>query len=241
MKRILFVILSGLFALGAVLMAQQRGPQLPEPQPSHPNPSRVVPRSDNALPKAPAGFTVDIYADNIQGPRMMEWAPNGDLFVSQTSTNTVAVLRDANNDGIPEQRSVFLQGPPPPQRGRGPEPAPGGARGAFPPVCMADAVSGRQPYGIAFQAGYVYIGYTDCIVRYPYKPGDTQFQGKPEPLVYLPGGGNHFARNVAFSRDGKKMYVATSSAGFSCDTASKGFAGDPRSTLSIETFQERLR
>src|SRR5437764_14065913 len=117
MKRSLFLIGSGALALGAVMLAQQRA-QLPEPQAPHPNPSRVVSRPEGAMPKVPAGFTVDIYADNIQGPRMMEWAPNGDLFVSQTSTNTVAVLRDTNTDRTPAQRNVFLQGPPPPQRGR---------------------------------------------------------------------------------------------------------------------------
>ena len=213
MKRILFLVCCGALALGAVLAAQQRGPQLPEPQAPRPNPSRVVPRPESTMPKVPAGFTVDIYADNIQAPRMMEWAPNGDLFVSQTAPNIVAVLRDTNNDGRADQRSVFLQGPPPPQRGRGgPEPAPA-ARGGVPQtLCLGDAVSGRQPYGIAFQPGYAYIAYTDCVVRYPYKPGDTQFQGKPEPLLYVPGGGNHFARNITFSRDGRKMYVAVGSA-----------------------------
>ena len=73
MKRILFFIGSAVFALGAVVMAQQRAAQLPEPQAPHPNPSRVVSRPEGAMPKVPAGFTVDIYADNIQGPRMMEW------------------------------------------------------------------------------------------------------------------------------------------------------------------------
>src|SRR6267143_6389270 len=216
MKRILFFIGSGAFALGAVVMAQQRAAQLPEPQPPHPNPSRIVSKPEGAMPKVPAGFTVDIYADNIQGPRMMEWAPNGDLFVSQTSTSTIAVLRDTNNDGTPDTRSVFVEGPVPAPRGGGaPVPAAGGGgRGGAPApqVCTGEGAGGRQPSGIAFQPGYVYIGYTDCIVRYPYKSGDTQLQGKPERLVDLPGGGNHFARNVTFNKDGKKMYVTVGSA-----------------------------
>jgi glucose/arabinose dehydrogenase len=61
-------------------------------------------------------------------------------------------------------------------------------------------------------SGYVYVGYTDCVVRYPYKPGDTELQGKPERLIDLPGGGNHYARNIVFSRDGKKIYVTVGSA-----------------------------
>src|SRR3989442_9588546 len=136
MKRNLIFVCAGAFALGAALLAEQRAPQLPEPQAAHPNPSRTVPKPEGAMPKVPAGFTVDIYADNIRGPRMMEWAPNGDLFVSQTAINAVAVMRDTNNDVLPDQRSVFLQGPPPQQRGRSPEPAPAAARGAAPQVCL---------------------------------------------------------------------------------------------------------
>src|SRR5947209_19023005 len=116
MKRILFFIGSGAFALGAVVMAQQRAAQLPEPQPPHPNPSRIVSKPEGAMPKVPEGFTVDIYADNIQGPRMMEWAPNGDLFVSQTSTNTVVVLRVTNNVDTHDLSNYYLLGQAPPLR-----------------------------------------------------------------------------------------------------------------------------
>src|SRR5262245_19781483 len=38
---------------------------------------------------------------------MMEYAPNGDLFVSSPSTNSIFVLRDANHDGVFEGRSVL--------------------------------------------------------------------------------------------------------------------------------------
>jgi glucose/arabinose dehydrogenase len=249
MKRILILTLSGAFALSVVLIGQQRqAPQLPAPSQARPNPGQNVPRPDGAMPKVPAGFTVDLYFDNIQQPRMMEWAPNGDLFVTQTAQNAVALLRDTNNDGMPDERVVFVQGPPPPPpRGGGPAPAaaapaPGGGgggnaprgaalgggappaggggggqaggRGGAPPqpVCTGDLMAGRQPAGIAFQSGYLYVGFTDCVVRYPYKAGDTQFQGKPERLIDLPNAGNHYARHIAFSRDGKKLYVAVGSA-----------------------------
>jgi len=213
MKRTLF--LSAILAISAAMLAQQRAPQLPQPTQATPNPGQNIPRPEGAMPKVPAGFTVDVYFDNIQAPRMMEWAPNGDLFVTQTQPNTVAVLRDTNNDGIAETRSVFAQGPPPAQRGApAPAPAPGQGRGAPParPACTGDLTGGVQPAGIAFQGGSVYVGYTDCVARYPYKPGDTEFQGKPERLIDLPAGGNHYARHITFSRDGKKIYVAVGSA-----------------------------
>ena len=245
MKRIFVLVISGALALSAVLIAQQRqAPQLPAPSQARPNPGNNVARPERSLPKVPPGFTVDVFFDNIQGPRMMEWAPNGDLFVTQTGQNVVALLQDTNNDGLPDTRSVYIQGPPPPPprgaappappaapggggAGRGPAPGAGAApaappagggqaagRGGAPaqPVCTGDLAGGRQPAGIAIQSGYLYVGFTDCVVRYPYKQGEAQFQGKPERWIDLPGGGNHYARHIAFSRDGKKLYVAVGSA-----------------------------
>ena len=49
------------------------------------------------MPIVPAGFTVTTYAE-LQAPRMMVYAPNGDLFVSSPAANTIVVLRDANNE-----------------------------------------------------------------------------------------------------------------------------------------------
>jgi glucose/arabinose dehydrogenase len=209
-------ILTGIGATSicAVLAAQQRQLQLPAPSQAHPNPSRVIPRPDGAQLRVPDGFSVSIYADDLQAARMMEWAPNGDLFVSQTAAARISVLRDTNNDGTPDMRTVFVQGPLPAPRGAPPAAAAGGGPGRGgppPPVCTADGVGGRQPLGLAFQPGYLYVGYTDCVVRYKYQAGDTQ-ASQPERLVDLPGGGNHYARNVSFSRDGKKMYVTVGSA-----------------------------
>ena len=61
------------------------------------------------MPTVPAGFTVTTYAE-LQAPRMMVYAPNGDLFVSSPGANTIVVLRDANNDGTFEACSVFAAG-----------------------------------------------------------------------------------------------------------------------------------
>jgi len=155
--------------------------RLPEPfaTPSVRNTANLVAKPDTLQLQAPAGFTVSLYADNLQAPRTMMYAPNGDLFVAQSRAGSVVVLRDTNNDGIPDTRSVYAQG----------------LGGVF---------------GMAFHDGYLYLGRTDSIVRYKYKDGDTQAQGTPEKLVDLPTGG-HSTRNIVFSRDGKKMYVAVGS------------------------------
>jgi glucose/arabinose dehydrogenase len=77
-----------------------------------------------------------------------------------------------------------------------------------------------QPFGLTFQNGYLYVGNTNSIVRYKYTPGDTKAQGEPEKLADLPGGGNHYTRNILFSRDGKKMYVSVGSSNNIDDTGS---------------------
>ena len=232
MQRTSLLLSIGAAIIGAAVAAQQRQPQLPAPSQAKPNPSRVIPRPEGALPKVPDGFTVSVFVDN------MEYAPNGDLFVSQPSANSITVLRDTNNDGTPDTRNVYVQGPAPARRG-GPPPAPaagapGAARGAgaaappagaspagagqfgrggapAQPVCTGDSAGGRQPFGLTFHEGYLYVANTDCVVRYKYQSGDTQ-ASMPERFIDLPGGGNHFARNVTFSRDGKKMFVTVGSA-----------------------------
>jgi len=111
------------------VVPQPRANALPSPVGARPNVSRVVPRPEGAMPRVPDGFVVTTYAE-LQAPRMMVYAPNGDLFVSSPAANNITVLRDANNDGVFEMRSVFAQGPPPPGRGQAPAAArPGGAGG----------------------------------------------------------------------------------------------------------------
>jgi glucose/arabinose dehydrogenase len=58
------------------------------------------------------------------------------------------------------------------------------------------------------------VAETNRLVRYAYKPGDTVASGVPEivvPQLSPVAGGGHFSRDVAFSLDGKKMYVSVGS------------------------------
>src|SRR5687768_8529507 len=156
------VLLASLWSLtltGALLVAQQnatapqpRADALPPPGPASPKPSRIVPKPEGVMPTVPAGFTASVYAE-LQAPRMMVYAPNGDLFVSSPAANNITVLRDANNDGVFEAREVYAAGEPPPARGggrgaggpAGPPPGAGAppaaprAGGAAPPVAGAPA------------------------------------------------------------------------------------------------------
>ena len=68
------------------------------------------------------------------------------------------------------------------------------------------------PFGLAFTNGYLYVGEESAVVRFPYTPGDTAARTLPQTIASLPSGG-HSTRNVIFSRDGSKLYVAVGSHG----------------------------
>lgn len=71
----------------------------------------------------------------------------------------------------------------------------------------------NRPFGIAFREGYVYVGNTNEVVRFRYDPKTSKRLGEAEHILDLPGGGGHFTRTVAFSPDGKKLYVSVGSSG----------------------------
>jgi glucose/arabinose dehydrogenase len=71
----------------------------------------------------------------------------------------------------------------------------------------------HQPFGLAFWGDYLYVGDTDAVLRFHYKPGQTESSDFPQKLCDLPSRGynNHWTRNVLFSPDGSKMYVTVGS------------------------------
>ena len=151
MKRVVLIAsLATIASAGALVVAQQnstvpqpRADALPAPAAATPNFGRTVPKPEGATPSVPAGFTVTTYAE-LQAPRMMVYAPNGDLFVSSPNANTIVVLRDANNDGRFEACSVFAAGDPPGagRGGRGGDPA---TPPAVPPGCAGPLTNPNAP------------------------------------------------------------------------------------------------
>ncbi len=150
----------------------------------------LVPRPKNASPQAPPGFKVELYAEGLKNPRLIRTAPNGDLFLAESGPGRIKVFRGTTADGKAEQTSVFASGL-------------------------------NQPFGIAFyplglNPQYVYVANTDSVVRFPYKNGDLKASASPQKLVELPGGGlleggGHWTRDIAFSLDGKKLYISVGS------------------------------
>jgi glucose/arabinose dehydrogenase len=144
---------------------------------------RLAPKPENMWPQAPEGFKVELYASGLDEPRQIRTAPNGDFFVAESHQGEITIFRGRGNDGKPEQVSTF-------------------ARGL------------KQPFGIAFyppgaNPQWVYVGDTNAVVRLPYKNGDLKASGPAQTLVSdIPSGGFHWTRDLVFSRDGKRLFVA---------------------------------
>src|SRR5205807_5795342 len=148
-------------------------------------------RPADAWPQTLPGFKVELYATGLDYPRLVRAAPNGDIFLAESHHGEIKVFRGVSSDGKAQQTEVFATGL-------------------------------NRPFGIAFyplgaDPQWVYVANTDSVVRFPYKKGDLKASGPQQVMVAeLPGGGllrggGHWTRDIAFSRDGKKMYVSVGS------------------------------
>jgi len=160
---------------------------LPEPlaTQSANNGPQLVARPENVWPVALPGFKVELYAGGLDNPRTLRTSPNGDIFVAEGDAGRIRVFRGMTSDGKPEQSAIFASGL-------------------------------RRPYGLAFYPSgpdpqWLYVGNTGEVVRFAYHNGDLKASGSPEHVADLPSGGGHWTRSVAFSNDGKKLFVAVGS------------------------------
>lgn len=169
--------------------------------------SNVVGWPQGKTPVAPEGFIVTKFADGLDNPRWIYAGPNGDIFISEASTeknvvkqvktivsgrakagnisgsaDRIILLRDANHDGIPEVKTTFLE-------------------------------DLNQPFGMLILGNTFYVANTDGVMQFPYKAGQTKMTAQGKKILSLPAGGynNHWTRNLLAGKDGKKIYVTVGS------------------------------
>ena len=82
---------------------------LPPTGKSTPNFSEVAPMPAGAKARVPSGFSVEMVASGLANPRSIRLAPNGDLFVADSASNTVRVLRIPAGSASPTQNEVFTR------------------------------------------------------------------------------------------------------------------------------------
>ena len=152
------------------------------------NGPETVKRPDNAVLAVPPGFTVRVFAEGLSGPRLMRVAPNHDIFVAETRVGRIRVMRADDGAIAPSINEVF-----------------------------ADGLNG--PFGIAFfPAGgdpqWIYVANNNSVVRFPYRNGDLHARGAAQvivPKLCEGSSGGHTTRGVAFSRDGRRMFISVGS------------------------------
>lgn len=169
--------------------------------------SKVVGWSNGKTPIAPAGFTVTKFADSLDNPRWIYIGTNGDVFISEATTeknvvkqvknvisgkaksgnndgsaDRITLLRDADHDGIPEVRTTFL-------------------------------TDLNQPFGMLILGNNFYVANTDGVLQFPYKAGQTKMTAQGKKILNLPAGGynNHWTRNLLAGKDEKKIYITVGS------------------------------
>jgi len=161
--------------------------EAPLATPSTPNRSKVVPKPGDAKLQTMPGFKVEELATGLTGARALRVAPNGDIFVSQSRPEgKIAVIRmSKGGDKLVTTYSAGL----------------------------------KDAYGMAFyppgpNPKWVYVGMEGKVVRFAYKTGDMKATAEPETIISdLQTGGSHWTRDIAFSPDGKVLYVAVGSSG----------------------------
>jgi glucose/arabinose dehydrogenase len=190
------------------------------PNPTLPAPERSLIPTVNIAPADPwppgarptpaAGLAATAYASGLDHPRWLYVLPNGDVLVAESnkpgnapketgikakvqgivqkragagveSPNRIILLRGVKADGTAETKTVFAQ-------------------------------NLNSPFGMTLVGNDLYVANADALWRFPYKTGETVLGGKGVKVMDLPAGINHhWTKNVAASKDGKKLYVTVGS------------------------------
>jgi len=177
-----------------------------DPEASVAKNAKVVEPPQGAAPKVPDGFAVQVFASGFKQPRTLRVAPNGDIFLSESGTGRVLVFGTAASDAA--------------------------AGGTAKPQVFAENLD--RPYGIVFQPPadpqYIYVAAANQVVRYPYRSGEMKAAGPAEVVVGNIPTKRHWTRDLAISRDGKRLFVAVGSA--------SNLAGDMTTGMTPEKIRQ---
>jgi glucose/arabinose dehydrogenase len=160
------------------------------------NNSSVVTKPPAAVLSLPPGFHIDTFASGLAGPRKMIVAPNGDIFVSEMRGGQIGIMHPTADGSRAASTTVYVQGL-------------------------------KQPFGLAFSPSggkpqWLYVAETNRVTRYAYQVGDVKPRGAAQIVIpELPSGVGHSTRDIAFSADGKRLFVSVGSGSNVAETMSK--------------------
>jgi len=168
----------------------------------------VVGWQGGRMPTPAPGLRVQPFVTGLDHPRWLYRLPNGDVLVAETNSPprkgggiTGWVMRHLLGKagaGAPSPNRITLL-----------RDADGDGRAEMRTTFITGL---NSPTGMALFQGQLYIANTDALVRVPYRDGETRIAARPEKVIPLNGGGNHWARTVIPSGDGRTLFVAVGSA-----------------------------
>ena len=165
--------------------------------------AKVMDPRQGTIPKVPDGFVVQVFASGFKQPRTLRIAPNGDVFLSESGSGRVLLFRVSDASGAPSKAEVFAE-------------------------------NLDRPYGIVFQPPadpqYVYVAAAHQDVRYPYRSGAARAAGPAEVVIGNIPTRRHWTRDLAVSRDGKRLFLAVGSG--------SNLAGDMTTPMTREKIRQ---
>jgi glucose/arabinose dehydrogenase len=165
--------------------------------------------------QAPAGFRVAIFAEELENPRGIRVAPNGNVYVAERTAGRVRLLRDTDGDGRADVSRVVAEG-------------------------LGEGLSGV--HGLAIRENRLYMVTERELYSAPIQ-ADGGLGERTLHLDDIPAGGQHPNRTMEFGPDGM-LYLSIGSTCNACVEPIEEHATivrvDPR-TWEREVFAEGLR
>ena len=177
---VVVLALAGLYFGGVYLFKKIIGYNVPPIE--TPQPTNI---DDSSLPflKLPDGFKIDIFAKDLENPRVIAFDPAGRALVSETKTGKVLMLKDSDNDGKAEDKVVILENLKQPH--------------------------GLDFYTDLGKNTYLYVAETHQVARYSYDTKNSKIlsQKGQNIITTLPSEGRHFTRTIAFGPNFRKSQI----------------------------------
>lgn len=148
----------------------------------HPGTEKPAAGDSHADAWAPEGFIVTTFAGDLDRPRHLVFAPNGELLVA--TRKGIVVLWDANNDGKADAHERAILGAPD---------------------------FSHQGIALTPDARWLYIADSRAVRRVPFKAGMRTTEGAGEVVVPdVPLTVDHPYRTITFDKEGR-LYLAVGS------------------------------